>query len=136
MTRSLLLPLLLACSAAAPAATLEIEVSGLASAEGRVLVAVYDHAERWMKKAVRGAVATPGADGKVVLRIDDLPDGDYALSLMHDRNGNGKLDANAFGMPTEPYAFSNNASGNFGPPKFDDARFTVKGDTQQRISLK
>ena len=130
-----LLPLLALFAGAAPAATLDIEVSGTTPAEGRVMVAVYDHAERWMKKTVRSAVATPGADGKTLLRIENLPDGDYALSLMHDRNGNGKLDANAFGMPIEPYGFSNNASGSFGPPKFEDARFTVKGDTVQRIKL-
>lgn len=135
MTRHLLLPLLLAFAGAAPAATLEIEISGLSSTEGRVLVGVFDSAETWMKKPLRAAAGVPGADGKLVLRIDNLPDGDYAFNLLHDTNGNNKMDFNAMGIPTEVYGFSNKANGMFGPPKFEAARFTVKGDTRQVLEL-
>ncbi len=136
MRHTVLSALLFAATAGiGQAATLEVAISGLASAEGRVLVAVYDSAESWMKKPLRAVAGVPGADGKLVLRIENLPDGDYAFNLLHDVNGNNKMDFNALGIPTEPYAFSNNASGSFGPPKFEAARFSVKGDTQQRIDL-
>lgn len=134
--RPLLITLLLAAAASAsPAASLEIEVSGLRSTEGMVLLAVYDQAEAWMKKPLRAAAAQPGANGKSVIRLDNLPDGDYAISVIHDANGNRKLDSNVMGMPTEAYGFSNNASGNFGPPSFEAARFSVRGDALQRIQL-
>jgi uncharacterized protein (DUF2141 family) len=45
------------------------------------------------------------------------------------------MDFNVLGIPTEAFGFSNNASGSFGPPKFEAARFTVKGDTVHRISI-
>jgi uncharacterized protein (DUF2141 family) len=133
--KTLTVALLIALSTPLQAATLEVAVSGLASTEGRVLVGVYDSAETWMKKPLRAVAGVPGADGKLVLRIENLPDGDYAFNVLHDSNGNNKMDFNAMGMPTEAYAFSNKASGTFGPPKFDAARFSVKGDTQQRIDL-
>lgn len=120
---------------ASPAATLEIEISGLKSGEGEVMVAVYAGADSWMKKPLRGVAGKPSADGRLVLRVDDLPDGDYALSLMHDLNGNGRMDMNLLGIPTEPFAFSNNASGNFGPPRFEQARFSLSGSATQRIAF-
>ena len=117
------------------AATLEVEVSGLPTQDGMVMIAVYDNAEAWMKKAVRGMMAKPLEGGKAVLRVENLPDGEYAISLLHDANGNNKMDFNVLGIPTEAFGFSNNASGSFGPPKFEAARFTVKGDTVHRISI-
>ena len=54
---------------------------------------------------------------------------------MHDVNGNDALDSNIVGMPTEPYGFSNNAQGSFGPPAWQDARFALDGDLTQVIRL-
>lgn len=130
------LALLAALALPLHAATLEIEVSGLSGVEGRVMAALYQQAEHWMRKPLTGAVAVPLPDGRALLRFENLADGDYAFSVMHDVNGNGKLDANALGMPTEPFAFSNGAMGQFGPPKFEAARFSLKGDTVLRLSLR
>jgi uncharacterized protein (DUF2141 family) len=63
----------------------------------------------------------------------------WAVSAHHDENGNDKLDKNAFGIPTEPYGFSNNPKRGFGPPKFDEVSFSVDGDeskTTKRIEIK
>jgi len=65
-----------------------------------------------------------------------VPAGDYAVKSFHDVNGDGRMNTNPFGMPTEPYAFSNNARGNMGPATWAQAHFTVSGDTAQTISLK
>jgi len=48
--------------------------------------------------------------------------------MFHDLDGTGKLAKNFLGIPTEPYAFSNNASGNMGPPAFNAAAFDVAAD--------
>ena len=65
-----------------------------------------------------------------------VPAGDYAVKSFHDVNGDGRMNTNPFGMPTEPYAFSNNARGNMGPATWEQAHFTVEGDTAQTISLR
>jgi uncharacterized protein (DUF2141 family) len=59
--------------------------------------------------------------------LSNLQPGRYALILFHDENGNGRLDKNFWGVPTEPYGFSNNAQGFLGPPRFDDAAMTLDG---------
>ena len=66
----------------------------------------------------------------------DLPAGDYAVKAFHDIDGDGEMDVNPFGMPVEPYAFSNNAVGNMGPAGWDQARFAVSGDVAQTIRIR
>jgi uncharacterized protein (DUF2141 family) len=41
----------------------------------------------------------------------ELLEGEYAISLYHDVNGNNKLDTGLYGIPVEGYGFSNHAKG-------------------------
>ncbi len=140
MFKRLVLPLLITAATAtamqAQAASLELTVTGLARSEGHVLVAVFDQAEVWLKgKPLRSARAKVEG-GEIKLQLDDLPEGaSLALSVVHDLNDNKRLDMNAIGMPTEPYGFSNNASGSFGPPSFEAAKLVLNGSTKHSIKL-
>jgi uncharacterized protein (DUF2141 family) len=67
----------------------------------------------------------------VTWRINDVPYGDYGVAVFHDENSNGKMDKNVLGIPLEPYGFSNNVRITFGPPKWEEAKFTVKGSTAE-----
>jgi uncharacterized protein (DUF2141 family) len=50
--------------------------------------------------------------------------GRYAIFVVYDKNGNGKMDKNFLGIPKEPVGLSRNpAPPKFGPPKFKDASF-------------
>ena len=126
---------LLALSAAlqAQAASLEIEITGTQGVEGQVLVALFDRAEGWLSRPLQSRKITPGADGTLRLRFDDLPEGQYAYSLLHDLNGNGRMDFNLIGMPTEAYAFSNNA-GPFARPRSTKPAFTLPGDLRHHAT--
>ena len=58
------------------------------------------------------------------VRFDGLPQGSYAITAMHDENGDGSL--NTFlGVPREGFAFSNNPTVTFGPPSYSRVRFTL-----------
>ena len=57
--------------------------------------------------------------------------GVYAVACFHDENGNGKLDKNFFGIPSEGSIVSNEAKGSFGPPKWDQAKFQFSGKPTQ-----
>ncbi len=102
---------------------------------GRVMVALYDSEAAYGsdRPVARTAIE---ASGPVVAAFRGLPAGDYAAKAFHDVDGDGRMDANPFGMPTEPYAFSNNAVGNMGPASWERARFTVSGDVAQTIRLR
>ena len=60
------------------------------------------------------------------LLFDDLPSGTYALALIHDENGNGKLDT-MMGIPKEGFGFSKNPAIRFGPPSFKSAGVVIVG---------
>ncbi|MDP3802147.1 DUF2141 domain-containing protein [Brevundimonas sp.] len=106
---------------------------------GMVMIALYDSAGAFDGSgAGDGAVARTAisASGRVVAAFDNLPAGDYAVKAFHDVNGDGEMNTNPFGMPTEPYAFSNNAVGNMGPARWDRAHFAVSGETAQTINIR
>ena len=75
-------------------------------------------------------------DENPVLCFRDVAPGRYAVKLFHDRNGDGELATNLFGIPSEPFGFSNNAPAQFGPPAFADAAFDVgEVGAAQSVSL-
>jgi uncharacterized protein (DUF2141 family) len=106
-------------------------------AEGTVMVALFDRAEAW---GGRGAAvanqAVPAGAGVTTVTFTGLAPGDYAMRAMHDVNDDGELNTNPFGMPTEPYAFSNGAIGNMGPASWAQARFSLDGTVVQAIELR
>ena len=126
MRLAVLTAAILAIAASAPsrAADLTIAVAGVASAQGQIMVALYNSADSFQVQPFR-AIAVPATAGTVRVPVKDLPAGDYAFALYHDANGNGKLDRNLLGMPTEDYAFSNNAMGKRGAPAYEAARFQL-----------
>jgi uncharacterized protein (DUF2141 family) len=103
---------------------LTVNISGLDSNKGTLLVALYNKKEHFLKKQFKGEVATI-EDKKSIVVFKDLPKGEYAVSFVHDENDNKKMDTNLFKIPTEDYGCSNNARGFMGPPKYDDAKFQL-----------
>jgi uncharacterized protein (DUF2141 family) len=73
--------------------------------------------------------------GTASVTFKDVPKGTYAISVYHDENNNGTLDRNGFGMPTEGYGTSNDAKGFMGPPKFEDAKFTISNKAKANINI-
>jgi uncharacterized protein (DUF2141 family) len=126
----------LLAAAPAGAADLTIHVDDVKAAGGTIQVALYNSADTFMKTvAGLGKTAATGQANMVVFK--DLPAGEYAFALFHDANSNEKLDKNMFGIPTEDYAFSNNALGKMGLPTYDSARFTLPAaGATVRVSLR
>lgn len=122
---ALLAATLLAGAGAAQAADLTITVTDIRSTDGWIGIEVVDAAAAWNGEAAAvmrqrlPASATP-----VVFRFSGLPAGRYAVQVLHDENGNGKLDANFLGMPTEGYGFSNNPRV-LRKPTFEEAGFDL-----------
>jgi len=62
-------------------------------------------------------------NNEVIVVIDSLKYGEYAVKVFHDENKNGELDTDFLGIPDEDYGYSNDASGWFGPPSWEKAKF-------------
>ncbi|MBT8320686.1 MAG: DUF2141 domain-containing protein [Eudoraea sp.] len=134
--RLLFLFLLLPLIGSSQQNTLTVKVVGVSSDTGNIMVAVYNKSDGFLKErhALMG-VRAKATRGITELHINDLPEGQYALAIYHDENGNEELDTNWLGIPKEPIGFSNSKMKTFGPPGFEDCAFLFKTDKQVQISL-
>jgi uncharacterized protein (DUF2141 family) len=118
-------------------ASLTVTFQGLKTSSGAVMMSLSASPEAYADKAppvATAAIPVTGPSATTVFK--DLGPGVYAIKAFHDLNGDGKLNTNPFGIPTEPYAFSNNARGAMGPPSWAAASFEIKaGETGQTIDI-
>jgi uncharacterized protein (DUF2141 family) len=124
-------------NATAQTGKIVVEVSNLRNASGKVLAALYKSEKGFMKdEKLAIATAQVTLSGKQVQIVFDVPYGEYAFSLLHDENGNGKMDTNMLGIPKEGYAASNNAKNSLGAPKYPDAKFKLdKPEIRQQVQM-
>ena len=110
--------------AASSTADLAISFIGVEEHKGAILVALYDQAGWSGGRPVRVAMADATAANPSAT-IGGLPAGRYGIKVFHDLDGDKRMGANPFGMPTEPFAFSNDAVGQRGVPGWEAASFEV-----------
>ncbi|AWX44760.1 hypothetical protein HME9304_01763 [Flagellimonas maritima] len=116
--------------------TLTVNVTNVPSEKGNINVAVYNSDATFLSfDDVFKADSEPAKRGTVIVKIDGIPSGEYAIALYHDENGNGKMDTNWLGIPKEKVAFSNAKMKTFGPPKYEECAFEVKSDFEIEIDL-
>lgn len=102
--------------------TITATVINVTSDAGKVGFALYDKTN-FRLKPLQGA-ASKIVDGKSIVVFKNVEAGEYAVICYHDKNNNDKMDFKDNGMPLEDYGASNNVM-NYGPPKFEDAKFTI-----------
>jgi len=129
----LFFPLLMAYSAPAE---LKITFANLREARGQLYVAVYAAEPDFLKteRVYAKQIVPVKQTGNLEISFA-LPPGNYAISCFHDVNGNGELDTNMVGIPSEPYGFSNNARPRFRPPYWSEATLGISGPTQHLVRL-
>jgi len=118
--------LIVASAPAAAAATLVVEATGAETAAGQVFVGVCD--KSFEESDCSLGQRQPAKPGTMRFTFRGLPRGRYAIAAYHDLNGNGRLDKQTFGLPAEPYGFSNDV-GRFAPPNFERALVEVADPT-------
>ena len=115
---------------------IHVEVKGFEEISGKLSIGLFNDSNNFPKKSDNNLGAEIAiVDSVVSYTFSNLTTGEYALAIYHDENSNGKLDSNFLGMPTEDYVFSNYATGNFGPPSFEDAKFTLTDTLDIKLEL-
>ena len=124
-TISMMVALLWAGSGAYAQGTIQVAFTDLESNEGQVYVCLFDQEEGFpgLKKATM--VEKVAVNDKQARHIfSDLPLGTYAISVMHDENGDGEIKRNWMGIPKEKVGISK-MSKSRSRPSFDKAKFTL-----------
>jgi uncharacterized protein (DUF2141 family) len=108
----------------------ELVIEGIEEEIGEIRIAVFDSEEAYKRKEEPlHAVVLPVKGTSLIWDEEELPYGNYAIAVYHDKNTNGELDSNLLGIPKEAYGFSNDARGRFGPASWGDAHFLVSSET-------
>ena len=117
------------------AGELHITVEGAKNKKGTIQVAVYKPSDDFPNKNFFIGQRRSNPGSIVNLIFSDIPEGQYAIAVFHDENGNDELDTNFIGIPKEPYGFSNNASATFGPPSFEKAKIMILEKEIKKINI-
>ncbi|NTW70082.1 MAG: DUF2141 domain-containing protein [Chlorobiaceae bacterium] len=117
-----------AVEATGPAGSIKAHFSKLRNTKGDLVVSLFSTKEGFPGKSgkalAKKSISASTPDGEVV--FEHVPYGSYAVSVFHDENSNGKLDAVfLIRIPKEGVGCSNNPKSSFGPPSFNDAKFTL-----------
>ena len=141
MTNLFFLILLCLCSTSSIEPTMQkaeliIKAENIKPLTGNLQIAIYKSEEDFLnvEKVVLGKII-PIDQNPMRVVIDDLPFGKYAIALHHDTNGDGEMTTNFFGIPTEPFGFSNNIEIKWRKPRFKETSFEFSSH-QQVIPIK
>ena len=105
-----------------------VTVSALVSTTSTVKLFFYNTRAGFLKSGQWAFSRAVKPEGKREIALSiDLPRGEWAVSLTQDMNNNNKIDKNFLGIPTEPYAFSNNVRPTVAAPDFNECKFLVDG---------
>ena len=121
-----------------PAQMLDIYIQNISNTKGQLCIAVFiDEAEfraektYWETKCPKELVI----NGSFELKIPIKP-GKYGISILDDKNGNGKMEYTIFGIPREGFGFSNYYQSGLCRPTFEDFSFSIDKNEIKQIIVK
>ncbi len=89
----------------AAAGCVNVEVQNVHPGEGMLMVAAYGDAESYSKVPLV-ALQMRAGDATMAFPLCGVAGSNVALKVFQDLNGNGKLDTNVIGLPSEPWGAS------------------------------
>lgn len=121
-----------------PLASVEATITSVRSGKGNVLVCMTANPKAYPDcgKDPKSRKLSLPARATMTAKFEDVAPGTYAIALIHDENGNNKMDLAVF-IPKEGFGMSRNPKIGMGPPSFKSAAFAVgAGDVKLPITMK
>ena len=103
--------------------TITVTLENVLNNQGDILAALHT-AETFMTDVELDSFKTEARKGAITFTFDNVAPGSYAVAVLHDLNGNQRMDYEPNGMPKEPYGMSGNDM-SMGPPTFERVKFEV-----------
>ncbi|WP_298953906.1 DUF2141 domain-containing protein [uncultured Nonlabens sp.] len=113
--------------------TLKVTVDNAKNDRGTIIYSLSTE-NQFMKAAPLQSATAEIKGGVAVAIFENIPAGEYAIMVLHDKNGNNQMDFTDQGMPHEAYGMSNNPM-SYGPPSWNDAKITIENDKEIAIRL-
>ena len=115
---------------------LSVTITGLKSTDGGIQIGLYNNKNSF-----------PLVDGQYRLfyfsvkdfsgtyTIKDLPVGEYAVAIFHDKNSDKICNTNFLGIPKEGFGFSKNFKPKLSSPDFEDCKIDLNSNLTIAIKL-
>ena len=119
------------------ASDITVKVTDILNQKGKISIGLYNQNNDTfadMSNAYKG-INLKIKDKNVVYTFTNIPNGTYAIAVLHDENENEKLDKNFLGIPKEGYGFSNNIRPTFRGANFDESKFELNGHKDIVINM-
>jgi len=115
---------------------LAVSITDFRSPDGEIQIGLYNNKESFplVDKQYRFIILEVN-EFKGSYIIKNLPEGEYAVAVLHDENSDKICNKNLLGIPKEGYGFSNNFRPRLSAPKFEDCKFELKDDLAITIKL-
>jgi uncharacterized protein (DUF2141 family) len=117
------------------AAQLKIVWNNVRSDRGRIEIAVYQGKDGFPDNSDKSIAKRKISVEEGTVIINDLPEGELAVSIFHDENEDEILNKNGLGIPKEGIGFSRNPGVLFGPPSYKKAKFKL-GSSLEQVTIK
>ncbi len=116
---------------------LSIKVEGISDITGNLGILLFNSEDGYPEageKALKGYTIKVNSE-TMIIELGEFPAGEYAITLMHDKNMNGIMDKNMIGIPKEPFGFTKLKDIPFGAPSFEETRTSLINNTIELIKL-
>ncbi len=123
---------------------LTVNISGIVGDQGVIRFALfnskesYDYSDKYnvMPPFYKTTTNQISSDGTATIVVQNIPYGEYAFKLFHDKDNSGKLPETWSGTPKEEVGFSNNADAKNGKPRYFQVKFKFDANhTVQDIKM-
>ena len=115
---------------------LTVQVTDVKHTDGELLIGVFNSEDGFPPEIQKALVSAKIKPESPMHTFENLPQGNYAVVVIHDRNKSGQLDRNLLGMPKEPVGLSNYQSiGLSNLPTFRKASFELKESGLLKVKL-
>ena len=105
--------------------SLTVHVRNALPPTGTVEVTLFNSEESFLKEIHIQQSGKANENGEFTAEFAGIEEGEYAVVVVHDENGNQIYDAGFLGFGTEGLGYSNNAWSWFGRPDFDEVKITI-----------
>lgn len=129
--------IMIACALAFPTfafaalPSLTVHVTNAVPSQGEIEVTLFDSAENFLTKVYLQESGVPDENGRFTANFAGLEEGEYAVVVVHDENGNETYDAGILGFGSEGLGYSNNVRQWFSRPDFEEVKFMIEGETTE-----
>lgn len=103
---------------------IEIEINDFKNNKGQVMISINKGPEGWPEENFIEQRFIPEFTApNFTVIFEDMPYGNYAVGVLHDKDNNGEMTKNFIGMPKESFGFTRDYKVVFRAPKYEEANF-------------